>query len=215
MEQNTKHTAEMQNATGIEAAIIELGGERPAYAHDLVTLCKEALEQGVQLDGAIAALSEMAVGRQIVKELHQQLCDQVTELFRAAMRHAIDQRPYFNFKHAIEANQMFSVDTAEHFALQIGTCHYSMHDEFVVTGMVVGGELDPIPCKDMQINFTASFSSDCIYDSYQAWTKDDFENCFEGVYLDGLKGGVKSVEILCSIKAWLDRYVTTARLLCD
>ena len=60
MEHNTKHLAEMQNAAGIAAAMIELGGERPAYARDLVMLCKGAVEQGVQLDAAIAALAEMA-----------------------------------------------------------------------------------------------------------------------------------------------------------
>ena len=53
MEQNIKHIAEMQDAAGIDAALIELGGERPAYARDLVTLCKGAVEQGVQLDAAI------------------------------------------------------------------------------------------------------------------------------------------------------------------
>ena len=212
MEQNGKHLAEMQNVAAIDAALKELGGQRPEYAVDLVTLCKCALEQGMPLDAVIAALAEMVAAHDTIKELHLQICDQVTELFRAAMLSAIEQRPYFNLEHAVQNNQLFDADTVERFALLIGSCRNWVDEAFLIEGTVVGSELDPNPFKDGPIFFTANFSSDCVYDSYQEWTKDDFENCFDDVYLNGLQGGAEGIDMLRSIKAWLDRYVTAARL---
>ena len=219
MEQNTKHLAEMQNAAGIAAAMIELGGDRPAYARDLVMLCKGAVEQGVQLDAAIAALAEMAVeeqqkiaARQMASQLHHDICKGLEELFRAALEEVIDQRPYFSLERLVQTNQLFDLEMIERFGLAPELCEWDRESGFEITGDVFGSQHDPNPFKDTMGRFSAQFSSDYTYDDSQMWLQSDLDNRLNGVYLDSLRAGAEDIDTLRSIKTWLDRYVTAVRL---
>jgi len=212
MEQNGKHTAEMQSVVGIDAALIELGEQRPAYARDIVILCKGVTERGVSLDGAVATLDEMAKTLETSHELHRQIRSQVDELFRAAILHVIEHMPYLNLEHAVQTDILFDADVSEKFALTTTDCFLDDDETFSIKGCVVGGKLTPYPYKDELIYFRASFASDNVYDQYQEWSADAFESCFYSVDLSFLNRTPETIEKLHTIKAWLDEFVTVVRL---
>lgn len=212
MEQNGKHIAEMQDLAATEAELIKRGAKQPAYARDIVMLCKGVTERGVSLDGAIAALNELAKTLETSQELHRQIRSQVDELFRAAMLHVIEQMPDLHIEHAVQTDTLFGADVTEKFALITTDCFLDTDGTFSIKGCVVGSEFAPHPYKDELIYFRASFSSDYDYDQYQEWSADAFENCFYSIDLDYLNRTPETLEKLRAIKAWLDSFVTMARL---
>ena len=219
MEENGKQIAEMQNAAGIGAALIELGGERPAYARDLVTLCKGAVEQGVQLDAAIAALAEMAAGEQlrataeeVASKIDGYVSYQVDELFRAAMMKAIEHCAYFSLQQLAGGNEIFDQLLVDHFGFEIASCHKERDDTFVLVCVVVNNEREFNPFSEVIDQFEARFSNEYNYDQAAVWSECGFESCFEGIALNNVLSGVVKVKSLAAMKEWIRRDVTFVRL---
>jgi hypothetical protein len=218
MEQNIKHIAEMQNAADIGAALIELGGERPAYARDLVTLCKGAVEQGMPLDAAIAALAKMADAVQwqndqynAASAVYADICEKVAELFRKVMLKEFEVRDTFNLQYHIENETLLMPSAVEKFGLECRRCFQALDDEFVVICELVGTESNPNPFFDMFSKFEARFTSSADYSGGERWTEEKFNTCFTGATVEKLRI-IQNISLLSDISEWLNNYLIFIKL---
>jgi hypothetical protein len=220
MEESGKQIAEMQNVAGIGAALIELGGERPAYAQQQLAACDQIVGVVDQLDNAIASRSALADELRSLHGAHQEatnhycdICKQVDWLFRAAMRAVIEKRINLEFLELVKKNQLFDQDIVAQYGLT--ATQIDVHDyELAIKGMICGTEFNPNPYQHIMGLFSADFFHDDNdgYSLYRYWSNDELDTLLIGVFLDDLPAAAENVEMLKDIKAWLDSFVTVAQL---
>ena len=199
--------------------LIELGAVRSAYVKQQLAKCGQIVGAVDQLDDAVASRSAQAdelrsqldVRHEIV-DLYIDIHQQVDWLFRAAMRAVIGKRVNLEFLALVRDNQLFDADIVAQYGMTTTQCE--MHEyEMEVKGVICGTEVNPNPYQSIMGNFSADFiHDDDGYSLYRYWTNDEVDQLLDGVYLDDLHAAAKDVETLKDIRAWLDSFVTMARL---